>query len=105
MGHNAKFCDYTMMHMGSNLITDFELRQSSESTSSTVMERDAAEIVIGRLKTEIGCDRTCTDRSTTVTKRIREKYGSVKHDYDPWHLQMSVGKKFRAVNAQKNVEK
>ena len=49
MGHSAKFCAYLVIHIGSQLIPDFQLQQSSESISSVAMERDACEELLARM--------------------------------------------------------
>ena len=93
MGHCAKFCAYTAMHVGSDLIPDFELRQSSESKSSVSMERDACGVLQPRLKDQVGMNRICTDRSSSVSKLIRTKFNDVSHEFDPWHMAKNLHKK------------
>lgn len=42
-----------------------------------------------------------TDRHTQVKKKMRTKYGHIRHEFDPWHLAKCISKKLTKLAKKK----
>ena len=76
----------------SGLIVDFENVQVSEAKNSVSMEPLASERLLARLHRKIAISAISTDRHGSISKMLREKFPSIKHEFDPWHMSKSLKK-------------
>ncbi|KAJ4932144.1 hypothetical protein JOQ06_010571 [Pogonophryne albipinna] len=86
-GHSAKFGSYTLMHLGSNTIVDFQLVQSNEVGGSYHME--GLKRCLDHLESnDLAVEYIVTDRHPQIQKFLRER--NMEQFYDVWHFEKAV---------------
>lgn len=104
-GFSAKYMVYSFMEEKTEKIVDVQLVQSSECSSSVAMEKVALERGLVKLHNKgINIKTMVTDRSSSVKKFMREKYGSINHQFDIWHVCKGLKKKLVAAGNKKGKE-
>lgn len=70
-----------------------ELVQVSETTSSVAMEKVGFKRCLDYiLDSNVKVCGVATDRHTGITEVMRTEYPEIDHQYDAWHLALSVKK-------------
>ena len=94
-GFSAKYCTYSAMCAKTVLTVDFENVQVSQAKNklSVNMEPIACERLLTRLMEHLDeLNALSTDRHASISKLLREKFPSIKHEYDPWHMARNLKK-------------
>ncbi|XP_065180373.1 uncharacterized protein LOC135810903 [Sycon ciliatum] len=95
-GYSARFGTYTFMDVASDLIVDYHLAMSTDTTSSVAMEKMGFVVTLDRcLEQGLKIATVVTDRSPSIKKEMRGRH-SIKHQFDVWHYAKSVASKIRA---------
>ncbi|KAJ4946744.1 hypothetical protein JOQ06_008790 [Pogonophryne albipinna] len=88
-GHSAKFGSYTLMHLGSNTIVDFQLVQSNEVGGSYHMEKEGLKRCLDHLESnDLAVEYIVTDRHPQIQKFLRER--NMEQFYDVWHFEKGI---------------
>ena len=95
-GYSAKYGTYTFLDSKTNLIADFEVVQSTETTSSVAMEKLGFCRTLDRCKQSLQVGVIVTDRSLSIKATMRDQYPDVCHQFDVWHFAKNVGSKLRS---------
>jgi hypothetical protein len=91
--HCADLCTYTALDLDTNKVIDFIVLKRGTVTGD--LEKKACEIIINRLLEKFGenFEIFVSDRHTGVRKLLLDKYPSIKHEFDIWHLSKTFRKK------------
>ncbi|RXN33964.1 hypothetical protein ROHU_015222 [Labeo rohita] len=102
-GYSCKYSTYSFQDDATKEILHFELVQVTEASSSVAMEAMGFQRGLNHLL-DLGLDIgvMVTDRSPSIRKLMRESYGNIRHEYDPWHVNKSLKKKLASVSNKKN---
>ncbi|XP_076128204.1 uncharacterized protein LOC143109377 [Alosa pseudoharengus] len=102
-GYSCKYSTYSFQDDATKEILHFELVQVTEASSSVAMEAMGFQRGLNHLL-DLGLDIgvMATDRSPSIRKLMRESYGNIRHEYDPWHVNKSLKKKLVSVSNKKN---
>ncbi|XP_034081647.1 uncharacterized protein LOC117552380 [Gymnodraco acuticeps] len=100
-GHSAKFGSYTLMHLGSNTIVDFQLVQSNEVGGSYHMEKEGLKRCLDHLESnDLAVEYIVTDRHPQIQKFLRER--NIEQFYDVWHFEKGLSKKLVKLSQNKD---
>lgn len=102
-GFSAKYCTYSLMDMLSQKVVAFAVVDVTEAGgSSTNMEVLGFERCLQQLiDNDFTVEVIATDRHVQVRSRLQNKYPSIKHQFDVWHMAKSVGKKLKNISHKK----
>ncbi|XP_033635542.1 uncharacterized protein LOC117296630 [Asterias rubens] len=93
-GFSAKYCTYTMLDEADDSILRMGFKDKREcGGKSPNMETDAFVEALDDLQRKLKVVEVCTDSSSSITKKMREKYNGLKHSYDVWHAAKNLSKK------------
>ncbi|XP_072006293.1 uncharacterized protein [Engystomops pustulosus] len=102
-GFSAKYCVYSLMDHDSKKIVAFSVEQLVPTVSSVGLEKIAFEKTLQfLLQSGINIEIIATDRHVSIRKLMREKYGSIMHQFDVWHMAKSIGNKLLNASKTKN---
>ena len=95
-GFSAKYCTYSVMNCLTNELLEFIVIQRGQCTGE--LERPACELLLDILVNEIKLDigEFVTDRHTGIGAMMKEKFPSIFHAFDIWHMGKSLLKKLTA---------
>lgn len=92
------------MHMKTNLIVDFELKQVTQTGSSSTMERAGCFDVLQRLEAESNVSLLTTDRHCQIRAMMTNEFPHIKHQFDIYHVDKSLRKKIADKAKRKGYE-
>ncbi|KAL9977530.1 hypothetical protein ACROYT_G014943 [Oculina patagonica] len=88
-GHNAKYGTYIIMHVPTEKILDFALKQVTEVANSNCMEKEGLKRCLQNLERDGQTIKLlATDRHTQVQAMMKD-YSHIKHRFDPRHQEIS----------------
>ncbi|XP_068090805.1 uncharacterized protein [Hyperolius riggenbachi] len=94
LGHNRKYCTYSLMEYNSKKIVDFQTLQLQPEFSAMTLEEKAFQIALNRLRTErVEIQVLCTDIHAGIRTLLQQSYCDIWHEYNVWHLAKAIGNK------------
>ncbi|XP_068122636.1 protein XNDC1N isoform X1 [Hyperolius riggenbachi] len=103
VGHKSKYCVYSLMDIVSGKVLDFEVVQSTKSSSPIALEEHAFEMCMSRAIDQ-GLDVVffASDRCVGIQKLIQEKFSHINYQFDVWQYSKHVLKKIREASQKKS---
>ena len=101
-GYSAKYCTYSLMDSATDLIIDYKLIQSSETSSSVAMEKEGLRRSLNYLlERNVSINTIATDRHRGVGALMKIY---ITHQYDVWHMAKSMVKQVTQKGKLKHCE-
>jgi hypothetical protein len=96
-GFSAKYCVYSVMDCVTSYIVDFVVVQ--KGICKEVLEKYGCDFILDRLHKVLGKKlfSFVTDRHRGIGKLLREKYPTIIHSFDVWHIAKGLSKKLEKV--------
>ena len=89
-GHSAKYGTYTMIDQ----LSDFQIVQVSEVTSSNAMEREGFKRCMENIHDRGGNIKVvATDRHVSIRSDMKKNFPHLQHQFDVWYVAKSISKK------------
>ena len=93
-GYCAKYCTYTLLDVKSKkVVVVTEVGNSNQMEKKGFVD-SLANVEANGTKVDI----ISNDRRPQIKKEMRVNYGTINHQFDPWHVAKSVSKKLSAAS-------
>lgn len=104
-GFLAKHYTCTLLDMETEKILDFQIEKIEPGVSSVSLGKKAFQIALERLlSANVKVKIIATDRHVGIRKIMKEKYKSIRHEYNVWHLAKSIGKQIYQASLHGNAK-